>query len=292
MNAPLKAVAGSEKPGATLAVTMREIGREARLAARALALARLRKRTGRWRQWLRPSALARRHPRRQCGGSCRGEIGRRNSAFLDRLSLDAERVDAMAAGLDVIRKLRDPVDTVMASWRRPNGMRIERVRVPLGVVGMIYESRPNVTADAGALASRPAMRRSCAAAPRASGHAARSMPRWSRVWSKPDYPPRRSRSSPPATAGGRHDARRPRWRHRRDRAARRQKSCRSGTVRGAGARIRSPRRRLPCLCRRQGQARHGQVDRAQCQDRRTGVCGAARPCWSIAPAPQSSSSRW
>ena len=57
----------------------------------------------------------------------------------------------MAVGLDEVRKLKDPVGTVMASWRRPNGMRIERVRVPLGVVGVIYESRPNVTADAGAL---------------------------------------------------------------------------------------------------------------------------------------------
>jgi glutamate-5-semialdehyde dehydrogenase len=57
----------------------------------------------------------------------------------------------VAAVLAVIRKLKDPVGTVMASWRRPNGMRIERVRVPLGVVGVIYESRPNVTADAGAL---------------------------------------------------------------------------------------------------------------------------------------------
>ena len=72
-------------------------------------------------------------------------------AFLDRLTLDAERIEAMAAGLDAIRKLKDPVGTVMASWRRPNGMRIERVRVPLGVIGVIYESRPNVTADAGAL---------------------------------------------------------------------------------------------------------------------------------------------
>ena len=62
-----------------------------------------------------------------------------------------KRIEAMAAGLDVIRKLKDPVGTVMAAWRRPNGMRIERVRVPLGVVGVIYESRPNVTADAGAL---------------------------------------------------------------------------------------------------------------------------------------------
>ncbi len=57
----------------------------------------------------------------------------------------------MADGLNVIRKLEDPIGTVMASWRRPNGMRIERVRVPLGLVGVIYESRPNVTADAGAL---------------------------------------------------------------------------------------------------------------------------------------------
>jgi glutamate-5-semialdehyde dehydrogenase len=74
-----------------------------------------------------------------------------NQAFLDRLTLDADRIEAMADGFDVIRKLKDPVGTVLASWRRPNGMRIERVREPLGVVGVIYESRPNVTADAGAL---------------------------------------------------------------------------------------------------------------------------------------------
>src|SRR5208283_4495431 len=71
--------------------------------------------------------------------------------FLDRLTLNTERIEAMAAGLDAVRKLKDPVGTIMASWRRPNGMRIERVRVPLGVIGVIYESRPNVTADAGAL---------------------------------------------------------------------------------------------------------------------------------------------
>jgi glutamate-5-semialdehyde dehydrogenase len=72
-------------------------------------------------------------------------------AFLDRLALDAGRIEAMTAGLDTIRKLKDPVGAIMASWRRPNGMRIERVRVPLGVIGVIYESRPNVTTDAGAL---------------------------------------------------------------------------------------------------------------------------------------------
>ncbi|MGA8953835.1 MAG: glutamate-5-semialdehyde dehydrogenase, partial [Pseudolabrys sp.] len=72
-------------------------------------------------------------------------------AFLDRLALDPARVEAIAAGIDVVRALKDPVGTVMESWRRPNGMQIERVRVPLGVIGIIYESRPNVTADAGVL---------------------------------------------------------------------------------------------------------------------------------------------
>src|SRR5262249_10762658 len=73
------------------------------------------------------------------------------SAFLDRLALDEKRVAAMADGVDVVRALPDPVGKVTESWTRPNGMTIERVRVPLGVIGIVYESRPNVTADAGAL---------------------------------------------------------------------------------------------------------------------------------------------
>ncbi|MFO1401543.1 MAG: glutamate-5-semialdehyde dehydrogenase [Steroidobacteraceae bacterium] len=73
------------------------------------------------------------------------------AAMLDRLKLDAKRVEAIARGLDDIVALGDPVGTVIAEWTRPNGLRIQRVRVPLGVVGIIYESRPNVTADAGAL---------------------------------------------------------------------------------------------------------------------------------------------
>jgi glutamate-5-semialdehyde dehydrogenase len=73
------------------------------------------------------------------------------SAFLDRLALDEKRVAAMADGLDIIRDLPDPVGRVTESWTRPNGLNIQRVRVPLGVIGIIYESRPNVTADAGAL---------------------------------------------------------------------------------------------------------------------------------------------
>ncbi|MCZ6448548.1 MAG: glutamate-5-semialdehyde dehydrogenase [Alphaproteobacteria bacterium] len=72
-------------------------------------------------------------------------------AFLDRLALDAGRVEAMAKGLEDIAGLADPVGQVIGDWTRPNGLRITRVRVPLGVIGVIYESRPNVTVDAAAL---------------------------------------------------------------------------------------------------------------------------------------------
>jgi glutamate-5-semialdehyde dehydrogenase len=75
-----------------------------------------------------------------------------HGALLDRLALDATRVDAMARGLEDIVTLPDPIGTVLARWTRPNGLVIERVRVPLGVLAIIYESRPNVTADAGGLA--------------------------------------------------------------------------------------------------------------------------------------------
>jgi glutamate-5-semialdehyde dehydrogenase len=72
-------------------------------------------------------------------------------AFLDRLALDGSRVEAMASGLDAIAALPDPVGRVLARFERPNGLSIERVATPLGVIGVIYESRPAVTADAGAL---------------------------------------------------------------------------------------------------------------------------------------------
>jgi glutamate-5-semialdehyde dehydrogenase len=74
-----------------------------------------------------------------------------SAAFLDRLLLDPQRIEAIAKGLEEVARLADPVGEVMARWTRPNGLSIERVRVPLGVVGIIYESRPNVTADAGGL---------------------------------------------------------------------------------------------------------------------------------------------
>jgi len=78
------------------------------------------------------------------------------AAGLDRLRLDAARIAGMARGLEEIAALPDPVGTVIADWTRPNGLHIQRVRVPLGVIGIIYESRPNVTADAGALCLKSA----------------------------------------------------------------------------------------------------------------------------------------
>lgn len=80
-----------------------------------------------------------------------GIIGRKTDAFIDRLTLTPERIDAMATALEEIAELPDPVDRVLATFKRPNGLLIERVSCPIGVIGMIYESRPNVGADASAL---------------------------------------------------------------------------------------------------------------------------------------------
>ncbi len=148
MNAPLKTIEGSAK----LAATMHLLGREARAASRVLALAP----TAQKNRALAAMAKAIRDTRAAILAANAQDVAEAASAgataaFLDRLALNAERIEAMAASLTLIRKLKNPVGTVMASWRRPNGMRIERVRVPLGVVGVIYESRPNVTADGGAL---------------------------------------------------------------------------------------------------------------------------------------------
>jgi glutamate-5-semialdehyde dehydrogenase len=77
--------------------------------------------------------------------------GGTTAAFVERLVLDGKRIEAMARGIEEVAALADPVGTVTAAWDRPNGLHIERVRTPLGVIGIIYESRPNVTADAAAL---------------------------------------------------------------------------------------------------------------------------------------------
>jgi glutamate-5-semialdehyde dehydrogenase len=148
MNAPLKAV----RSAGDLNATMLTLGRQARAAARVLALAS----SAQKNRALAAMAKALRASSEAILAANAEDVveaksAGANAAFLDRLTLKRSSIEAMAAGIEVIRKLKDPVGSVMASWRRPNGMRIERVRVPLGVVGVIYESRPNVTADAGAL---------------------------------------------------------------------------------------------------------------------------------------------
>jgi glutamate-5-semialdehyde dehydrogenase len=146
MIAPLKNIESD------IASTMRKIGQGAKAAAHVLALASSEQKN------TALAAMAREIRARTAeilkANADDAEEARGSGAtpaFLDRLRLDSRRVAAMADGLDVVRELPDPVGLVTESWTRPNGMRIERVRVPLGVVGVIYESRPNVTADAGAL---------------------------------------------------------------------------------------------------------------------------------------------
>ncbi|MEE8203966.1 MAG: glutamate-5-semialdehyde dehydrogenase [Alphaproteobacteria bacterium] len=103
-----------------------------------------------------------------------------SSALLDRLELDDARIEAMATGLEEIAALADPVGQVIAEWTRPNGLAIQRVRVPLGVIGVIYESRPNVTADAGGLclkAGNPVILRGGSESFHSSGAIARCLAR-------------------------------------------------------------------------------------------------------------------
>jgi glutamate-5-semialdehyde dehydrogenase len=80
-----------------------------------------------------------------------GEKKELSRSLLDRLSLDGKRIEGMIEGLNVVRSLPDPVGEVLAEWTRPNGLKLKKVRVPLGVIGIIYEARPNVTADSIAL---------------------------------------------------------------------------------------------------------------------------------------------
>jgi glutamate-5-semialdehyde dehydrogenase len=148
MSAPLKSIEGSSD----IAAALGEIGRRARAAARALALApadQKNRALGAMAAAVRAqtSLILAANAEDVAEARAAGVTG----AFLDRLALDPARVETIAAGIDAVRGLKDPIGTVMESWSRPNGMRIERVRVPLGVIGIIYESRPNVTADAGVL---------------------------------------------------------------------------------------------------------------------------------------------
>ena len=161
-----------EKNLASTAELMHAMGTSARAAARELALAS----TDAKNAALRAAAQALRKATPTILAANAKDIAAareagRPAAFIDRLMLDEARVAAIAKGLDEIAELPDPVGTVLAHWKRPNGLEFERVRVPLGVIGIIYDSRPNVTADAGALVMR-LVSRDCERTPASRAHAA------------------------------------------------------------------------------------------------------------------------
>jgi glutamate-5-semialdehyde dehydrogenase len=135
-----------------LGATMRAIGGRARSAAHALGLADAAAKD----RALRASAAAIREARARLLEANRADLafaekGGATPAFFDRVKLDERRIDGIAQGLLDIAAQPDPVGTVMAEWTRPNGLTIARIQIPLGVIGIIYEARPNVTADAGGL---------------------------------------------------------------------------------------------------------------------------------------------
>jgi glutamate-5-semialdehyde dehydrogenase len=144
--------ASSARNETTVAEIMTAIGRNARDAAPILELASADQKN----RALRAAAAALcKRSREILAANERDMEGAASSgaghALLDRLKLDPNRIEAMARALEDIAELPDPIGTVLAEWTRPNGLHIQRRRVPLGVIGIIYESRPNVTADAGAL---------------------------------------------------------------------------------------------------------------------------------------------
>ncbi|RLA36776.1 MAG: glutamate-5-semialdehyde dehydrogenase [Gammaproteobacteria bacterium] len=136
----------------SIAEIMDEIGQAARVAAAGLAQSSAEQRN----QALEFAAAAIREQAGQILAANENDMRSAraksvNNAMLDRLALDNGRVEAMATGLEAISELPDPLGKVLAQWQRPNGLQIERISVPLGVIGIIYESRPNVTADAAGL---------------------------------------------------------------------------------------------------------------------------------------------
>src|SRR6516165_3279973 len=141
----------TQTPEPELAALMAEIGQRARAAAAILGLASAETKVAA----LRGAARAVRDRAAEilaANSSDLAEAEGLTAALRDRLALDPKGLEAIAAGLETIADLPDPIGCVLASWTRPNGLAIERVAVPLGVIGIIYESRPNVTADAGGLA--------------------------------------------------------------------------------------------------------------------------------------------
>ncbi|KAB2706699.1 glutamate-5-semialdehyde dehydrogenase [Brucella intermedia] len=135
-----------------IAAVMAEVGRKARAAAAPLSIAT----TEQKNKALIAAAEAMLEARSEILEANKLDLANAEkngmaASFVDRLTLDDSRIDAIADGIRAIAALPDPVGEVIAEWDRPNGLHIERVRTPLGVIGVIYESRPNVTADAGAL---------------------------------------------------------------------------------------------------------------------------------------------
>jgi glutamate-5-semialdehyde dehydrogenase len=141
----------TQTPEPELAALMAEIGRRARAAAGAFGLASPEAKA----EALHGAAAAVRDRAAEILAANNRDLAEAeglSAALRDRLALDHKRLEAVAAGLEAIADMPDPVGRVLARWTRPNGLAIERVAVPLGVIGIIYESRPNVTADAGGLA--------------------------------------------------------------------------------------------------------------------------------------------
>ncbi len=137
---------------ANIASMMREIGENARAAASTLAIAPTDAKNLALREMATSLRRRANHILSENAKDIKaGEDKGLSDAMLDRLALNEERIDGMARGLEAIADLNDPVGAIESAWDRPNGLHIERVRVPLGVIGIIYESRPNVTADAGGL---------------------------------------------------------------------------------------------------------------------------------------------
>jgi glutamate-5-semialdehyde dehydrogenase len=131
---------------------MQEIGQSAKAAARVLSLAP----TAQKNQALHAMAKAIRAKAQHILTANQqdldtGKTNGLNKAALDRLALTPARIEAMAQGIEGVEALHDPVGEITSQWQRPNGLTIARIRTPIGVIGVIYESRPNVTADAGAL---------------------------------------------------------------------------------------------------------------------------------------------
>ena len=146
------AQAQSRETDQDIAAEMAALGAEARAAARVLAASSAEAR----RRALKAAAAAIRSDEAaildaNAKDMAAAEASGLSGALLDRLALDPGRVEAMAAGVEQVAALDDPLGRLLGEWERPNGLRIHRVSVPIGVIGIIYESRPNVTADAGAL---------------------------------------------------------------------------------------------------------------------------------------------